>query len=87
MLISFIDYIKKENCTAEAIEPLIVGIKVAVNDGLVKVNALAGASVDVILASAVDVNVKLDVHAVASIVADLIVVSVPSVILSSKNAY
>ncbi|KAI0753893.1 hypothetical protein BC629DRAFT_1554509 [Irpex lacteus] len=66
-------YIKKENCTAEAIEPLIVGIKVAVNDGLVKVNALAGASVDVILASAVDVNVKLDVHAVASIVADLIV--------------
>lgn len=87
MLISFIDYIKKENCTAEVIEPLIVGIKVAVNDGLVKINALAGASVDVILASAVDVNVKLDVHAVASIVADLIVVSILFVILSSKNTH
>ncbi|KAI0087912.1 hypothetical protein BDY19DRAFT_1049190 [Irpex rosettiformis] len=66
-------YIKKDNCTVDAIEPLIIGIKVAVNDGLIKVNALAGASVDVILAGAVDATVKVDVNVLAGIVADLVV--------------
>ena len=45
------------------------------NDGLVKINALVGASADVILAGAVDVDVKVDVHVLAGIVADLIIVS------------
>ena len=45
------------------------------NDGLVKINALVGASADVILAGAVDVDVKVDVNVLAGFVADLIVVS------------
>jgi hypothetical protein len=76
LLTYVVDYIKKENCTAEAIVPIIAGIKVAVNDGLVKINALAGVSADIILAGAVDADVKVTVSVLAAIVADLIVVSI-----------
>ncbi|KAI0695979.1 hypothetical protein BC835DRAFT_1305788 [Cytidiella melzeri] len=65
-------YITKDNCTVEAITPIVAGIKVALNDGLVKINALAGASVDVILAGAVDGSVKVTVSVLAGIIADLV---------------
>ncbi|KAI0338987.1 hypothetical protein BDW22DRAFT_1362327 [Trametopsis cervina] len=66
-------YIKKENCTAEVIKPIVASITVVLNDGLVEVKALAGASADVILAGAVDASVKVTVSVLAKIVADLII--------------
>lgn len=65
----FAAYLTAGNCTEAVISPIIADIKVVVADAVVKVNALVGQPIDVVL------GVNVDVHALASIVADLILVS------------
>lgn len=61
-------YLTSSNCTEAVISPIIADIKVVVADAVVKVNALVGQPIDVVL------GVNVDVHVLASIVADLILV-------------
>ena len=62
-------YITASNCTEAVLSPIVADIKVVISDAVVKVNALVGQPIDVVLGA------NVDVHVFASIVADLILVS------------
>lgn len=69
------DYITPANCTVEAITPIVANIKVALNDGIVKLKDLYGQPAEVILA-AVDASAVVSVSVLAQLVADLVIVSI-----------
>ena len=56
-------------CVEATVAPIVADIKVVLSDAVVKVKALVGQPVDVILGA------NVDVHVLASIVADLVLVS------------
>ena len=68
------DYITAQNCTVEALTPLVNELKTIISGAIGEVNKLVGQPAEVILAS-VDGTAQITVQELGQLIATLVVVS------------
>ena len=68
-----LDYVTKENCTVEAVTPLVEELKIVLTGCIADLHALVGVDINVLLLTSAGVRVTVAV--VARLVADILIVS------------